>query len=239
MFARRLARITAAAASTGALLWVAIAPPDATAQSGARGAQPSDQGASSCPAFQIEYQLAGRLQLTDTPMGQGNGVYDIGPGRVVLRFENVNGGPGGRAEIVAYDMRERFDVHAQALFWKTTAVTDSHTTTSPGACGVAEGALSGNTLAWRTPLNGYKVDGSITCTGSLCGSFGAPPPGTSGLHLPAHDVQFKSFTFTNGMKTFTMPFTFVSKSEHPKQTAYMALAGREVSRQCVQTPVCQ
>lgn len=65
-------------------LGIALAPAEAPAQ---------DAGAP-CEAFEIEYTLAANVTLRDTPMGEGNGTYTIGPGKVVLRFENRGGAPG-------------------------------------------------------------------------------------------------------------------------------------------------
>jgi hypothetical protein len=187
-----------------------------------------------CNAWDVEYTLAANLQLRDTPMGAGNGVYRIGPGTMVLRFEDRGGQPGGVAKMVSYTMRENFQIRSRTVFWTTTVVTDTRTNaTAAGACPSAgEGNLIGRTLRWSTPIRGYHTDGTLTCEGNLCGSFGAPPPGTSELHIAAHDVQLSPFEFGPDMKTFTMAHTFVSKTESPKQTAYMTLAGREVRRSC-------
>ena len=208
------------------------------APSGSAGAdQPSD----TCDAWDVEYTLAARLQLTDTPMGAGNGIYTIGPGTAVLRFTNVNGmpSPGGAVGLRHYAMRERFRIDSSALFWKAHVVTDTRTTTAPDACGdVAKGRLEGASVRWLTGLTGYRTDGTLTCDGSLCGSFGAPPAGTSELHIAPHPVPFSALRFSADMKTFSMPSTFVAKTDSPKQTAFLALSGREARRTCVRVAPC-
>lgn len=187
-----------------------------------------------CRAWDIEYQLAAKLRVSDTPMGAGNDTHTIGPGSVVLRFADVNGKPGGAVRMRSYTMHEHLSIEARALFWKTHVLTDTKTVATPNACGdAARGELERTTLRWTTSVSGYRADGTLTCEGSMCGSFGAPPPGKSEVHIPPRDVTFSSFVFATDMKTFVMPSTLVSKTESPKQTSHVALAGREAHRTCV------
>lgn len=193
-----------------------------------------------CAAWDVEYALAANLHLSDTPMGQGDGIYHIGPGKVVLRFEDHDGQPGGKVTMLSYEMREHFTITSKTLLWSTTVITEADTRGTPDACGaVAEGTLTGASLAWSTPLRGYRTDGTITCDGSLCGMFGAPPPGKSELHIGPGPVDFKPFVFAADMNTLTMADTFVSKTDMPKQTAHVALSGREMRRACLPSrPAC-
>lgn len=222
---RRTALVTAATIATAA---VALAPS-------------ADAQAPACAAWEVEYALSANLRLSDTPLGQGDGVYPIGPGRVVLRFEDAAGHPGGRVQMQSYEMREHFTVQSKALVWTTTVVTDTRTGDTPDACGVAaEGRLAGNLLGWSTPVRGYRTDGTLTCDGSMCGKFGAPPSGQSPLHIGPAPVPFEPFEFAADTKTFKMAPTFVAKTEMPKQTAHLALSGREVRRTCVAAaPACR
>ncbi len=185
-----------------------------------------------CAAWDVEYVLAANLRLTDTPMGQGDGVYSIGPGRVVLRFEDRGGQPGGAVKMLLYSMQERFTIRASTLFWTTTVTTDTRTGAEERAV-AAEGTMKGRVLEWLGSVRGYHTDGTLTCDGSMCGKFGAPPPGKSELHIGPSPVRFSSFTFAPDGKTFTMASTFVAKTEMPKQTAFVSLAGREARRVCV------
>ena len=192
-----------------------------------------------CDAWDVDYILAANLKLEDTPMGEGDGVYKIGPGRVTLRFEDRGGQPGGKVKMLAYAMKEHFQIVSKTLFWTTSVTTDTNTGVTSDRCSVvAEGVLADHQLRWNKPLHGYRTDGTLTCDGSLCGKFGAPPAGTSALHIPPHDVAFAPFVYGADMKTFTMPFTFVSKSDMPKQTGSLALAARETKRACVVAKPC-
>ena len=110
---------------------------------------------------------------------------------------------------------------------------------TPNACAIAaQGTLVGGTIRWSRPLLGYRTDGVVTCRGSLCGKAGAPPPGETVLHLGPGPVWFRPFDFAADMRTFTMTSTQVSKTESPKLTASIALAGREIRRRCVQVQPC-
>jgi hypothetical protein len=190
-----------------------------------------------CAAWEVEYALSANLTIRDTKMGAGDGTHVIGPGSVTLRFEGPVG--PGPVKMLSYQMTERFTVNATAMFWKTSVTTDAQSAATPDGCGVvAAGKLERPTLAWSTPMRGYHTDGTLTCEGSMCGKFGAPPPGKSDLHEPARPVQLASFEFAPDLKTFTMAATQVSKSESPSQTTYIGLAGREVKRTCVVPKAC-
>jgi hypothetical protein len=191
-----------------------------------------------CAAWDVEYALSANLTIRDTKMGAGDGTHPIGPGSLTLRFEGPAVGPGP-VKMLAYQMTEQFTVNATAMFWKTSVTTDAKSVATPDACGiVAEGRLQGRTLAWSTPVRGYRTDGTLSCSGSMCGKFGAPPPGKSELHDPPQPVQFAAFEFAPNLETFTMAATQVAKSESPSQTTYVGLAGREVKRTCATPKPC-
>lgn len=193
----------------------------------------ADEPPVSCAAWDVDYALAANLQLKDTPMGEGNGVYGIGPGKAVLRFSS-KGGSAASVRMLSYTMREAFTIKSKTLFWTTTVITDTHTAATPDACSTAaEGTLANGTLRWTTPVRGYRTDGTLTCDGSLCGKFGAPPPGQTALHIGPSDVKFSPFVFAADMKTFSMSSTEVSKTAMPKQTGSVTLSGREMKRTCV------
>jgi hypothetical protein len=190
------------------------------------------QQAPPCEAYEADYSLSANLELSDTPKGQGNGVYPIGPGSTKLRIE------GNQVRMVAYSMTERLKIDSTTLFWKTHVSSDSKTTVGKDACGiVSTGVLDGRSIHWTSETNA-RTDGTISCDGSLCGSFGAPPSGTSPLHVPPHAVRFSPWTFSADMKTFTMPKTWMSQSDMPQQTAHVALSGRETKRTCVEANPC-
>jgi len=154
----------------------------------------ADDPPAACAAWDVEYSLSARLQLDDTPMGEGDGVYPIGPGRD--RY--------GDARDPQRVLQRRRRSARRSL-----------------------------------EVRGYRTDGTLECEGSLCGKFGAPPPGKSELHIPPGPVDFKPFEFAPDRATFTMARAQVSKTEMPKQTGFLALAGRETKRTCVTTkPAC-
>jgi len=191
-----------------------------------------------CDGWQVDYALSGSLQLADTPLGQGDGIYAVGPGSMAVRFDDVEGKPGGRATVLSYEMHETFKVVAKTLFWATSVTTNTTTRATPASCDAPEGALTGAALVWSLPAPGVRSDGTLFCDGSFCGKFGAPPPGQSEVHLPPHPVMFKPFQFNADRTTFTMASTLVSKTDTPKQTSYLALAGRELRRACAQPKPC-
>jgi hypothetical protein len=214
------------AAAATATIGVAIVPASATAPP------------SPCASWEVEYALAANLRLQDTPLGQGDGVYGIGPGRILLRFEDRDGRPGGRVVMKSFDVTERFTVTTKTLLWTTTVVTDARARATPNACSIAEGVLRDESLQWTSPVAGCRTDGTLTCEGTFCGKLGAPPSGVSELHIGPTPVRFQPFAYAKDMKTFTMTYGFVAKTDTPKQTAYMALAGREVRRSCAIDPPC-
>ena len=191
-----------------------------------------------CQAWQVEYVLAANLTLTNTPHGAGNGTFRVGPGRAVILYEDRDGQPGGTAQLLGYTMREQFTVRPRTIFGGADIQTDLTTRTAEG-CGVGHGMRSAETLSWTSTIRDYRTDGTIYCEGSLCGRFEAPPEGDSEFHVGSQDVRFAPFTFSPDGSTFTMPKTFVEKSENPKQTAFVALSGREVRRQCVAAHTCK
>jgi hypothetical protein len=184
-----------------------------------------------CAAWRVEYTLRANVQLTDTPLGAGNGTYPVGPGAMVLQFDNVDGKPAGNVRMLSYKMRDHFVVRARALFVKTTVTTRAKSRVTPDSRGIAaEGKLNGQSVNWTSKVRGFRADGTVTCEG-MCGKFGAPPAGTSELRIPPHDVEFKPLAYKKDLQTFKMPYSFVAKTSMPKQTAHIALSGREVRRQ--------
>jgi hypothetical protein len=193
-----------------------------------------------CDAWQVEYALSATLELTDTPLGQGDGVHPVGPGTLVLRFDDRADQPAGRVKMVSYEMRQAFTVSSRTLLGTTTVGTDATTRKIPDGCGLlGEGHLQGTALDWTAPVRGFRTDGFLTCEGIFCGKFGAPPSGRSPLTSGPGPVQFKRFLFSADMKTFTMPSTFVSKTDSPRQTSHLTLAGRETARSCAPAPTCK
>ena len=190
-----------------------------------------------CDAWDVEYSLNANTKITDTKMGGGDGTWPIGPGRALVRFESQNGAPGGNAKLLDYKMHSNFTVKANIVVASANVTADTDTATTANACGVAaEGALTGKSLKWKGPWSGVHSDGTLTCEGSLCGKFGAPPSGTSPVHLAPHEALMNSFEYADDRKTFSMAYAVVSKQSDPSQTSWVTLSGREMKRTCVVGP---
>jgi hypothetical protein len=183
-----------------------------------------------CGVTDIQYEVAANLSITNTPMGAGDGVHRVGPGKVVLRFDERPGHRG--VSLLAYDLRQKFTVVARALLWTTRVSTDIATRASMGSP-IADGTLEGHSLHWHGAANGLRSDGTLSCDGSMCGKFGAPPSGTSELHSGPATMKLESFEFGTDMKSFTMPPTLLADPLAGKERTFLSIAGREVRRACV------
>jgi hypothetical protein len=192
--------------------------------------------ASVCNVRDVEYAVSANLRVTGTIMGAGDGDYTIGPGKIVLHFDDraAQGGAGSNVTMVSYEMLQHFLVVSKALFWTTKVMTDVHSEGTPGAsAGVAQGAYSERSIRWMNVAKSFRSDGSLTCDGSLCGMFGAPQPGRSELHMGPSTMTFKPFQFSPDMTTFSMQPVLTSKTSSPQQESYVALSGRETRRTCL------
>jgi hypothetical protein len=206
---------------------------------GASTSGPADASEETCAASDVDYAVVGTLLIKDTQFGAANGVYPLGAGKARVRFETASPGAPATARLMSYELDNRFTVKASFAAWSTTVVTESRTTVANGCDGAARGTLEHGDVVWGTPVDGYRSDGTLACSGNVCGKFGAPPAGSSPLHEAAA-VKFSPFHLSPDGATFTMPYTRVSHSDSPRQTAYLALAGRQTRRSCVTSAlVCQ
>ncbi len=202
-------------------------------------ASADDVSTQPCNTWEVEYTLAAQVELSDTMMGAGDGVHSIGPGKLVLHFDNVNNAPGGNVKVMTYDMTDQFTVDAKVMGVGTHIVNDTHTQTTPNICGVAAtGALGDRIVHWQGVWNGIHTDGHVTCSGSMCGRFGGPPSGQSDVHTPAHPAAFKQFEYASDMKTFHMDYSVTAKSTSPSQTSKITFNGRETRRSCIYVKPC-
>jgi hypothetical protein len=193
----------------------------------ARADQPS------CDPSEVEYALAANLRLADTFMGAGDGIFPTGPGKIVLRWSHPERDHPA-VEMLSYELHMPFTLSTQALVWSAKVVSDTTARATPDGRGiVAAGSLWDRTIRWDSPLNGYHVDGTVRCEGSLCGKFGAPAAGVNEVHIPPASLAFKAFELAPDRKTFTMEYVVISRADSPKQTTLIALAGREVRRSCI------
>jgi hypothetical protein len=199
----------------------------------------ADDATQPCNAWEVEYALAAQFQLSDTMMGAGDGVHSIGPGKLVLHFDNVNGAPAGNVKVVSYEMTDQFTVDAKVMGVGAHIVNDTRTQATPNVCGVsAQGTLSDRIVRWSGVWNGIHTDGHVTCTGSMCGRFNGPPSGQSDVHTPAHPAAFKQFEYAQDMKTFHMDYSVTAKSASPSQTSKVTFNGRETRRACIYVKPC-
>jgi hypothetical protein len=187
-----------------------------------------------CGGWEVEYALSASLELSDTPFGEDSGTYAVGPGSLVLRFEDRDGQPGGTAALLSYVMPEHFTVVSVSRAFPTSLVTDADSRATPNGSGVvARGWLAHGILEWSTDVAGYRTDGTVTCAGMLCDKFGWPPPGTSEFHVDPGPVRLESFEFASNLTAFAMASTFVEKTEMPKRTEHLTLQGLQTRRSCV------
>jgi hypothetical protein len=105
-----------------------------------------------CRRWTAEYALAGRVQLTDTPFGAGDGVYDVGPGKLRLQF-TMSSAPNApiAVKLLSYQMRDHIVIDARVLFFRTRVTTQAQTHAGGDHLrAAASGVLSGRTLEWTT-----------------------------------------------------------------------------------------
>ena len=195
----------------------------------------SDDVPPHCTHWEIEYELTGTLRISNTMFGAGDGTHMVGPGKIVLRFDDVGGQPGGNVAVVSYEMATHFTVDAHFLGIGTTVANDTLTkSTATGCSTVATGFMGDDrTIRWQAPWAGIRTDGTLTCSGT-CGRFGAPPRGKSEMHMPPHAVAFGSFAFTAPRTAFYMSYAVVDKTSN--DMASLSLSGRETRRSCVCPP---
>jgi hypothetical protein len=184
-----------------------------------------------CADYDTEYVVVAHVVVRNTVLGAANGTYPLGVGRMKLGVSQHDGIV--TVKLVSYETDNRLSLVANIGPLGATFLTASRTTVTPNACdGSAHGTLRGPTLTWISVVAGYRSDGTTACAGAMCGKFGSPPRGTSPFHETSPAMKFSDFTFSVDGETFTMPYTLLSKSESPRQTTYLSLAGRRVNQSC-------
>lgn len=115
------------------------------------------------------------FRLRDMPVNQPDLDQAVGPGRMTIRFEDVDGNPGGRAVIESYELDYVFATSFSGLGTNATITTDVDTVgvVQAGACGLGAGSLTGSTLNWDGPMRNVDSEGSVVndCSGFLCGTI--------------------------------------------------------------------
>ncbi|GEM_PF-1226818 len=203
--------------------------------------RPLDNGP--CERIEIEYALGAgsRIRVSDTLLGAGDGEYDLASGTARLRFMATDGKPvPGPAELLSLKVAYDFTAVTQVAGLKTQVRTVAVARNTPDRCGVvARGTFDGSRLTFREDARGYRCDGKLYCEGALCGRFGAPPPGESTVAVGPFDASYRPITLTDGVKTLTMDYSKVARTESPRQTTSLRLVAREVKRACVAASSCE
>jgi hypothetical protein len=193
--------------------------------------------------WEITYDLTGSaFELADTLMGAGDQVntvtepYDsddhVGPGTMVLRFQDVNGAPAGLVSLFSYEMTMNFVVGS----FVSAVTTDLQNRAGPGECSVTTGTLTGDTVAWNpAALVGHRSLGSILCEGSMCGLANFEDGEPQAVDLTA-DQPLGEFVFTADLSEFTMAKTAIVEDEN--STTTWTYEGTETDRQRIAAPAC-
>lgn len=222
-------------------------------------------GNGDCAAPVATYSITGLFEVSDTPANAGNGEFTIGPGTLKLRAA-PDGWGAYRVTILEYALPQYFVVDAPGA--KTT--TDLQVKTRHDACGLAVGTLSGTTLVWDncdygpapphgttqwTPqdvvggpgcLDGYHVQGTVTCSGAFCAASGVDFP------LAVDDTYpqpLNTFVFTHDLATFSMRAQggpaqgqghngVEVPSSEPSRT-WLGLDGTLIDASCEPPPACE
>ncbi|MGH1346492.1 MAG: hypothetical protein ACRBN8_33305 [Nannocystales bacterium] len=226
-------------------------PVSADSSSSSSSGDPSETGsettggtsAGACQVWEITYDLAGsEFEISGTAGGgAGDQVnvlqepYDaggnIGPGTFVLRFEDVDGAPGGLATMHTYEMVLNFVVGGTV-----TVTTDIQGQAGPEECGITQGLLNADTVAWAPPLIAdYTTTGEVLCEGLLC-SLGGLPNGEPVDMGGTTDQPVTDFVFEDDFSAFTMAELVVAMDN--MSTNSWSYSGTETSRELVDAPDC-
>jgi hypothetical protein len=146
---------------------------------------------------------------------------------MTLRFPDDAGAPGeGPVTIVDYHLTQNFVTGVSGVADVTTELE----TTAADVCGVATGALAGDTLPWSpAEMAPYCRDGQVSCVGALCGTQGSPPANDPIVfdNDCSEPLPLNEFVFTSGIDAFTM--AAVTTSQANNQTTTMAFVGTKTS----------
>ncbi|MBW2527017.1 MAG: hypothetical protein JRI23_22745 [Deltaproteobacteria bacterium] len=204
----------------------------------------SGSGGAACATWLVTYDLTGSTYFIDATVDYTITVqtpYDenrnMGPGTMVLRFEDDGGAPAdGPVTIVDYSLRQNFVTGITGAL----VTTDIMTTAGPDPCGVATGTLTAGALQWNPAVaSPYCRDGQVSCAGFLCGNFGSPPENSPFVFDDdcTEPLPLSSFVFDGGVSSFTMES--VTMSQDGNQSTHLAFVGTETDRQLdPATPGC-
>lgn len=213
----------------------------------------------------LTYDIEGTFQISGTTAAAGDGTRAIGPGTLIVRVPSADGAnpSDGQANVLCYDMRQRFEIAGVKTAVRAYA-------TSSGSDTLNSGALAGDTITWDActyadtycqsatswtttdPASGpgcvpgYHSVGDVNCTlGNFC-AIGALQPG----HNPQDGVwtqPLNSFVFSADFQTVSMgglggpdtcdlPSQVADKVEIPNDTpsrTWLAFTGTLRSKECM------
>lgn len=219
-----------------------------------------------CESYVLTYQLTGTFSITDTPGALGDGVFTVGPGELSLRLTPTGQDGEADARLLSYQMPQYFVVNAPGA----VTTNESEAKAGPDECGLAQGQLSGNTVSWAacdygpTPpqgstawgptdvvggpgcVQGYKVNGTVTCAGTFCQASGVDFP----IELADNYPQpFNSFQFGPSFSTLSMRgiggppsgdgYDAVELPNVEPSRSWIALDGTLLSQSCEAAPQCE
>jgi hypothetical protein len=191
--------------------------------------------AATAPAdvWRITYDLTGStLKIAGTPLGAGDGTFNIGPGEIVLEFANDGGTPDTGLCAMTY-----LGIDVEFTSGNAVAQVDSdlfvfadYDTTALNSRGIFE---SGS-LSWIDMVP-YRTVGTNLCNGTLCAAGGLPN-GTPVTRDDAVTLSFNPFVFETGGPAagagFTMAELVVSTEDDI--TTSLSLVGTEQSRELLE-----
>lgn len=213
-----------ALALVGAAVLV-LAPLLSTPAARAEGTSESRAGAPGHWDLRYRLGVGTRFRISQTTLGAGDGVRELGPGTLVVRLLDSGGRPGpGRAELRELAITTRFSVGVGMLGLRADVETRARSW-HDGKAPFAVGHFDGKRVRWSGPAQRYTARGTAECAGLLCGRFGAPPAGPSPVGTPPHAVNYADFVFTPEQRTLTSDYVKVSESASPRQLTELRLAG--------------
>jgi hypothetical protein len=180
-------------------------------------------------------------------MSMGDANKNIGPGTATVRFQNVNGKPGGKAYLLKLELKQDFTVSPATT---NLVATTGHGYTKGPCSSSAVGNVQSDTLTWsdfagtaqggtgdKPNVHGYFTDGTITCDGALCGSFGAPPQGTTPRQGGPFDIRVAPWKLAADASSFFMPSSITQQDLN--STTHIQVYGVESGRECKSIQACE
>lgn len=142
----------------------------------------------------LSYDLVGTFEITGTSAGAGDGVIDVGPGRLTIRVTGDGNAPtDGPAGIVCYDMYQQFDIAGVETAINARAFEGAGIELNSGTVDTTTDTLAWDTCTYGTnhgtqmwgPSQGasgagclgqYTSVGDVNCTlGAFCAVGGLMP----------------------------------------------------------------